>query len=70
MSNVANEYLESLFQGIDIILDRKLEDVAYDTTVICTITDDSDAKNGSYKVTDGTISYVAYADTDKYLVGD
>ena len=50
--------------------DKKLESLAYDTTDICTITDNSESKNGKYRVTDGSVSYIAYSDTDNFKVGD
>ena len=63
------DYLESLFQGIDIILEKRLDAVSFDTTIICTITDASNSKNGEYKVTDGTVTYKAYSDLDSYVAG-
>jgi hypothetical protein len=44
--------------------------VSYDTTIICTITDASDSKNGKYRVTDGSVTYVAYSDVDSYKAGE
>ena len=55
MSERSNEFLESLFQGIDILIDKSLEGLSYDTTEICTIIDDSNAKNGVYQVTNGSV---------------
>jgi hypothetical protein len=65
-----SDMIESLFQGVSILIDKKLEDLAYDTTVICTIIDSSDKKNGKYRVTDGSVSYIAYSDNDKFREGD
>lgn len=67
---MSTDYLESLFTGIDTLIDKKLESVSFDTTIICTITDDSNSMNGEYIVTDGSVSYTAYADVDSYLVGN
>ena len=64
------DYLESLFKGIDIILEKRLDNVSFDTTVICTITDASNSKNGEYRVTDGSVSYKAYSDVDSYVAGE
>ena len=63
------DYLESLFQGIDIILEKRLDQVSFDTTIICTITDASNSKNGEYRVTDGNVTYKAYSDLDSYVAG-
>lgn len=70
MSDNHIDYLEQLFQGVDILIERKLKDVSYDTTIVCTITDDSDSKNGKYQVTDGTIRFDVYSDSDKYKIND
>jgi hypothetical protein len=43
--------------------------VSFDSTIICTITDASNSKNGEYKVTDGTVTYKAYSDLDSYVAG-
>ena len=70
MDNNHTDYLEQLFQGVDILIDRKLKDISFDTTIICTIIDASDSKNGRYQVTDGTVRFEAYSDSDKYKVND
>ena len=65
-----SDYMESLFQSVDILIDKRLEDLAYDTTVICTIIDSTDKKNGRYRVTDGSVSYIAYSDKDSFREGE
>lgn len=65
-----SDYIESIFQGFEILIDKKLEDLEYDKTVICTITDSSDSKNGTYRVTDGSLSYLAYSDKSTYRDGE
>ena len=70
MSDNHIDYLEQLFQGVDILIERKLKDISYDTTIVCTIVDDSNSKNGKYQVTDGTIRFDVYSDSDKYKVKD
>lgn len=67
---VSNESMESLLKAMDIIASRKVQKVAYDSTIICTITDDSDRKNGCYTVTDGTIKFQAYSEVTNYKVDD
>jgi hypothetical protein len=66
----ANDYLESLFVGIDTIIDKRFETLAYDKTIVCTIVDNSNSKNGEYKVSTGDVIYTAYSDTGKYSSGD
>ena len=62
--------VDNLFQAIDIILEQRLQDVSFDKTIICTIVDDSDKKNGCYIVTDGTIKFKAYVNDDTYRNDD
>ena len=65
-----SDFMESLFQGVDILIDKKLENVSYDSTIICTILDASNSKNGQYRVTDGSVTYIAYSDQSNYKNGD
>ena len=65
-----SDYIESLFQGVDMLIDKKLENLNYDTTIICTITDNSDSKNGKYRVTDGSIAFTVYSDVSTYRSGE
>ena len=62
--------VEQLFQSIDIILTQRLQDVHFDKTIICTIVDDSDKKNGCYIVSDGTIKFKAYVSDATYRKDD
>lgn len=62
--------VENLFQAIDIILGQRLQDINFDKTIICTIVDDSDKKNGCYIVTDGTIKFKAYVNDATYRKDD
>ena len=70
MSEKADNYLESLFQGVDILIDKKLENVSYDTTIICTVIDNTNKKNGEYMVKNDSVTYKAYSDVNSYSVGD
>jgi hypothetical protein len=62
--------IEQLFESIDIILGQRLQDVNFDKTIICTIVDDSDKKNGCYIVSDGTIKFKAYVSDSTYNKDD
>lgn len=62
--------VEQLFGAIDIILNQRLQDVNFDKTIICTIVDDSDKKNGCYVVSDGTIKFKAYVSDATYKNDD
>lgn len=65
-----SDFMESIFQSIDILIDRRLDDLSYDTTVICRIIDISESKNGKYLVSDGSISYPAYSENPDYKIGE
>ena len=65
-----NEAMESMLKAMDIIAGYRLNDVSYDRTIICTIVDDSDAKNGKYLVSDGSIKFYAYTETETYKKND
>lgn len=55
---------ENLFQAVDEIVKRRLETVNYDTTIICTIDDNSNAANNEYICSNGSAKFKAYsADT-------
>ena len=62
--------IEEFFNSIDVIVEQRLADLSYDTTVIATITDDSDKEHGHYVVTDGTIRFDAYVNDMNYKTGD
>lgn len=62
--------VEQLFKAVDIIIGERLENVNFDKTIICTIVDDSDKKNGCYVVSDGTIKFKAYANDTSYKTDD
>lgn len=62
--------LDDFFKSIDVIVEQRLTDLSYDTTVIATITDDSDKARGHYIVSDGTITFDAYVNDTNYKSGD
>jgi hypothetical protein len=65
-----SDFMESIFDSIKIIVDKELGELAFDTTVICRIIDDSNSKNGKYKVTDGSITFDAYSELSDYQSGE
>ena len=64
--------VDNLFQALDIILDQRLQNMNYDKTDICIITDDKDAKNGHYWVSpnNGETRYEAYSESEEYKKGE
>lgn len=65
----AADYAEALFESIKIINESMMQDLHYDETIECTITDDSNAAAGEYRVTNGSAEFFAYS-FEKYRVGE
>ena len=66
MKTSAENISNSILQSIDIVLQERIKELAFDKTLICTIIDDRDKKNGKYQVTDGSIKFWAYSSVDTY----
>lgn len=60
--NVVNQ----LLGAIDTVIGKRLEQLSYDKTIICTIIDDSKAKNGEYQVSDGSVKFWAKCENANY----
>lgn len=52
---------ESICQAVDTIVSQRLQEVSFDTTVVCTITDIVDAQKGEYIVKNENGRFTAYA---------
>lgn len=63
------DYNEILCQAIDTIVAKRISEISFDKTILCTISDDSKKENGEYTVTDGAVSFQAFSDNDKYQKG-
>lgn len=63
------DYNEILCQAIDTIVAKRISEVSFDKTILCTITDNSKKENGEYTVTDGSISFQAFSESNKYQKG-
>jgi hypothetical protein len=63
---MADNYVEQLFEAIDIITQKKLENLPYDQTIVCTIVSNENAENNEYIVTDGTTTFNAYSENTTY----
>lgn len=57
----------SLFQSIDTLIDKKIENVKFDITIICKILENQG--NGKYIVSNESSTFFAYAEKDSYIVG-
>ena len=60
------DYNEILCQAVDTIIAQRISEISFDRTIACTITDDTNKSSGEYTVTDGSITFEAYCDSDKY----
>jgi hypothetical protein len=67
---LSDKSLESMLKAVDIIATKRADDKAYDSTIICTVVDNSDKKNGCYIVTDGAIKFKAYSEVTTYRVDE
>lgn len=64
--------VDNLFQALEIVMNKRLENMSYDKTDVCIITDASDAKNGRYWVSpnNGETRYEAYSESEEYKKGE
>jgi hypothetical protein len=72
---LSQEAVQSMLDAMKIISSAEMNNISYDTTIVCTITDNSHAaKESYYMVTDGSVKFKAYVlsteDTTKYKVDD
>jgi translation initiation factor 2B subunit (eIF-2B alpha/beta/delta family) len=59
--SLGQESIESMMKAISTIAESYMNSISYDETIICTIVDDSHAKQEFYyTVTDGSIRFDAY----------
>ena len=64
------DYAETLFEAVDVLVDKKIESVKFDETITATIVDASDAKSGKYLVSNGSAKFVAYSTVTNYRERD
>lgn len=55
------DYSEILMQSMDVLVNKRLSELEFDKTIICTVIDASNAENGEYEVTDGATTFSAYS---------
>jgi hypothetical protein len=69
---VVIDYAEELLKAVDIVVAERIRNIQMDTTIICTITDNTQKKDGIYWVTDGAAKFIAKTDANSryYNVGD
>lgn len=65
---MAGSLSEQLFDAINLIASKKVSNLPYDQTIVCTIVDNTNAVNGEYTVNDGTSEFVTYSENPDYRV--
>lgn len=65
------DYGEVICQAVDEIVRRRLEGITYDSTILCTIVDNSRKTEGIYTVSNNnTTKFDAYSNDDSYRIND
>ena len=66
---MANRISEDLFQAIDVIVGQRLRSIEKDKTILCTVEDNSHAKEGKYTVSNSAAKFEAFSENTTYRVG-
>jgi hypothetical protein len=61
---------EQICLAVDEIIKKRLEDIKYDTTIVGTIVDNTDAKLYRYICSNGSSNFIAYSKDTTYKIGD
>lgn len=65
------DYGEVICQAVDEIVRKRLEGITYDSTILCTIVDNSRKTEGIYTVSNNnTTKFDAYSNDDSYRIND
>lgn len=62
----SNQYSENLFTAIEVIANSIVNKQGFDKTIVCTIINDSDRREGKYIVSNGTTEFEAYSEITSY----
>lgn len=65
-----NQMLDELFQAIDVITSKRINNLQFDRTITCQIVDDSRKQRGEYSVSDGSTQFIAYSKDTSYANED
>lgn len=66
---MATDIIEPLLESMKIVSESILQGLSYDITVPCNIVDASQRNNGEYKVSNGTVTFIAYSENTEYREG-
>ena len=64
------DYAETLFQAIDLLVNKRIESVKFDETIDAVVVDASKASSGQYVVSTGNAKFVAYSLETTYKKND
>lgn len=69
--NNYNDVTEQIFDAVSVIASKKIESLGFDKTVLCSIEDVSNAKEGEYRVktSDEQATFLAYSENTEYPLG-
>ena len=60
---------DTLFEALDIIINKRIEAVQKDKTILCVVEDAANAKNGEYVVSNAAAKFTAYSENTNYVQG-
>lgn len=66
----SNTINENIVTAMDILITKRLENLKYNVTKICTIIDNSKKQLGKYTVQEEVIQYEAYSENTTFNIGD
>ena len=64
------DVIEQVCEAIDQIVNERLKNINYDTTIVATIIDNKEAKNNKYTCSNGTSSFIAYSKENNYKLDE
>lgn len=66
---MGNKYSEEFFGAMDLLIQKRLEELNKDTTILCHIEDDTDATDGKYIVSNSGTRFIAYTEKTDFVAG-
>lgn len=60
------DYNEIICQAIDTIVQKRLESLSFNRTILCTIIDNNQRQKGKYRVQYGSMTFYAYSENNEY----
>lgn len=67
---IETQQIDNFYQGIDFLIDKRIQTTPRDVTTLMTIVDNTQAAFGAYKVAYESITDTAYSYNNLYSVGD